>query len=62
MFHVLYTENLFIYLHVLGNATRMCRSDLTWNPPNVTNCQSRVFVDIMERVSCVSFGLVCLDR
>ena len=62
-FWVVINENLIcIYIHVLGNATRMCRLDLTWNPPNVTNCQSRVFVDIMERVSCVSCALVYLDK
>ena len=33
-----------------GNATRLCQSNLIWAEPNVTNCQSRVFVDIMERV------------
>ena len=38
-------------LCVPGNATRMCLANLTWTEPDVTNCQSRVFVDIMERVS-----------
>ena len=33
-----------------GNATRLCQSNLVWAKPNVTNCQSRVVVDIMERV------------
>jgi hypothetical protein len=33
----------------VGNATRMCQLDGTWDPPDVTACQSRVFVDIMER-------------
>jgi hypothetical protein len=33
----------------VGNATRLCQSNLIWAEPNVTNCQSRVFVDIMER-------------
>ena len=39
--------------HVSGNATRMCQLGGTWDPPDVTACQSRVFVDIMERVSCI---------
>ena len=36
---------------ITGNATRTCQDDVTWAAPDVTNCQSRVFVDIMERVS-----------
>ena len=38
---------------VSGNATRVCRTDSTWGPPDVTECQRRDFVDIMERVSSV---------
>ena len=34
-----------------GNATRMCQDDVTWAAPDVSDCQSRVFVDIMERVN-----------
>ena len=42
----------FVDAHFTGNATRYCLVNVTWADPDVTNCWSRVFVDIMERV-CV---------
>ena len=42
----------YVDVHFTGNATRHCFVDLTWAAPDVNNCQSRKFVDIMERV-CV---------
>ena len=36
---------------IAGNASRSCQVDSNWEAPDVTDCQSRIFVDIMERVS-----------
>ena len=49
-------------MYITGNATRMCLPDLTWADPDVTNCQSRVFVDIMERVSRYYSTLYYVNR
>ena len=52
-FHFSHYYNYYIiyyYIYYIGNATRECFTNKTWGSPDVSKCQSKVFINLKARV------------